>query len=46
LYYVDGDLEKRIGKLIYNIYQERAVINKKDIDDILGIMNILKRLKK
>jgi len=46
LYYVDGDLEKRIGTLIYNIYQEGAVINKKDIDDILGIMDILKKLKK
>lgn len=43
LYYVDGDLEKKIGKLIYNLYQECAVINKKDLDDIVEIMNELKK---
>lgn len=44
LYYVDGDLEKKIGNLIYNIYQEYAVISKRDIDDIVDIMNRLKKL--
>lgn len=44
LYYVDGDLEKKIGNLIYNLYQEYAVIGKRDIDDIVDIMNRLKKL--
>lgn len=43
LYYVDGDLEKKIGVLIYNIYQEYAVISKRDISDIVDIMNKLKK---
>src|SRR3989338_9633613 len=42
LYYVDGDLEKEIGELIYKIYQEFAVIGKHDIDAIVDIMNRLK----
>ena len=43
LYYVDGDLEKRIGTLIYNLYQESAFIGKRDIKDIRDIMNELKK---
>ena len=46
LYYVDSDLEKRIGNLIYNIYQEGAVIGKRDLDNIIDIMNKLKKLQK
>ncbi len=43
LYYVDGDLEKKIGVLIYNLYQESAVISKRDLDDVVDIMNKLKK---
>lgn len=42
LYYVDGDLEKMIGKLIYTLYQEGAIISKSDIDDIEKIMEKLR----
>lgn len=43
LYYADSDLEKKIGTLIYNIYQEDAIISKRDIDNIEDIMNKLKK---
>lgn len=46
LYYVDGNLEKKIGNLIYNLYQDAAVINNKSLDDIVEIMNELKKLSK
>jgi len=43
LFYTDGDLQKKIGGLIYNIYQESAV-TKSNIDDIEYIMSELKKL--
>ena len=46
LYYVDGDLEKKIGALIYNLYQESAVISKRDLDDIVDIMDKLKNIRR
>jgi len=46
LYYVDGDLEKKIGALIYNLYQESAVVSKRDLDDIVDIMDKLKNIRR
>jgi UDP-N-acetylmuramyl pentapeptide synthase len=46
MYYVDGELEKKIEKLIHNIYQEFAVISKRDVDDIREIMQELKKFAK
>lgn len=45
LYYVDGDLEKKVSDLIYNLYLDGAIFNKKDIDNILYVMNKLKKFK-
>jgi hypothetical protein len=43
LYYVDGKIEKKIGSLIYNLYQENAVFSDSDLDDIIEIMEELKK---
>lgn len=43
LYYVDGDLEDKISKLIYTLYFESGVINKDDINEITLIMTALKK---
>jgi len=44
LYYADKELEKMINALIYNLYEESAIINKKDLDDITKIMKRLKKI--
>ncbi|MFW0837524.1 MAG: hypothetical protein ACKKL5_00815 [Candidatus Komeilibacteria bacterium] len=44
LFYVDGELEELIAKLIHTLYEDGAILNKADIEDMGKIMRRLKKL--
>jgi hypothetical protein len=43
LIYIDGELENKIFKLISTIYQDSCVFGKSDLDNVVAIMELLKK---